>query len=791
MTLDANRRAAIAATAAVVAFGVLVLSNVLAESVAVFISNVAQCLAPAGMAFAAFGASKRSSVAGHAKGWRFLGLSALAWGSGQAAWTFYEVSGLAAPFPSVADVGYLLAIPLSIAGVWAFAERVPTSESTTAIVDGLILSGGLLAISWPLILGPTWYAEGQNTLEFALTLTYPAGNLVVASVALVALMRSDKRRNPVPLVQIVAGFALLIAADSVFVWNTLLDVEQAVSISDVLWVGGFVTLGLAALRSPLEVENSNEILDQPASLRRAALPLTIVVVSWILRAYLVFTGVEDDAFLAVVSIFTVALVLARYLLTMRENHELTDKLEHKIDELTERERQLSHQAFHDPLTGLANRRLFSDRVEHALTRSRRTGHLSAVLFVDLDDFKTVNDSLGHGAGDRLLNAVGARLSGCVRPGDTVARLGGDEFGVLLEEMDGPEHASKTAVRILESLDVAFPLEGRQVFTRASVGVAIADRNSGYVGADLLSDADVALYAAKGAGKATYREFERAMRVGAIERLELSQDLRQALNQEQFFCHYQPIVDLVTGRIVALEALVRWDHPERGLVSPGAFIELAEESGMIDNIGMVVLQMAAWQTANWRAEGKIPADLEVHVNLSGRQLEDPYLVEKVRRVLASSGLPSSLLVLEITESVAVEIAAEHLGVLEGLRDLGVRLAIDDFGTGYSSLNYLRALPVDVLKIDRAFAQTAAGDTDTVLLEAIVRLGNSLGINMIAEGIEVEEQAATLRRLGCRFAQGFLFHHPLSVSEIPEAVASACNGVVSEPSEDLDPETGVHQ
>ncbi|MCB0963790.1 MAG: EAL domain-containing protein, partial [Acidimicrobiales bacterium] len=438
---------------------------------------------------------------------------------------------------------------------------------------------------------------------------------------------------------------------------------------------------------------------------------------------------------------------------------------------TTREQQLSHQAFHDPLTGLANRRVFTDRVEHALARSGRTGDLTAVLFVDLDDFKTVNDSLGHAAGDRLLTLVAERLRGCVRPGDTVARLGGDEFGVLLEEMEGPDHAAHVASRILQSLEVAFPLDGRQVFTRASVGVATADPLDRAGGADLLSDADVALYAAKGAGKSTFREFERDMRHHAMERLELGQDLRRALDEGQFFCHYQPIVDLVSGRVAALEALVRWDHPERGLVGPAAFIELAEESGLIGDIGMAVLQMSAWQAANWRAEGKVPPTMELHVNLSGRQLSDHLLVEKVKRVLASTGFPAQLLVLEITESVAVEVGARHIGLLEELRALGIRLAIDDFGTGYSSLNYLRALPVDVLKIDRAFAQTVEGQYDSVLLEAIVRLGHSLEIDMIAEGIEHEDQVTMLRQLGCRRAQGFLFFRPLSVSEIPSTVAAA--------------------
>ncbi|MEZ5139382.1 MAG: EAL domain-containing protein [Acidimicrobiales bacterium] len=771
MTDRTLRRSELVTALAVVAFAVAVLSEQPTERAAVLLSNVAQAVAPAAAAIACGRAARRAADGRHGRGWTLLAASAASWSLGQVVWTYYEVSGAAAPFPSLADVGYLVAVPLALAGIWSFSDRIHGSAWAVAVLDGLILAGGLLAISWPVILGPSWDAGGDSAFEFGLTLAYPIGNLVVASIALLALMRSDRDGSPIPLAEIAVAYLVLIAADSVFVWTTLNETETAVSIADIGWISGYLVLLFAAARSPRPVASGTTHVTRSLSLRRAALPLTVVAIAWVVRFGQVITGAPDDRFPSTVTVITVALVLARYFMTMRENQELTDELERKIGELTSREQQLSHQAFHDPLTGLANRRLFSDRVEHALQRSRRTGDLTAVLFIDLDDFKTVNDSLGHAAGDRLLAAVSTRLSGCVRPGDTVARLGGDEFGVLLEEMEGREHAAHVATRILESLDVAFPLDGRQVFTRASVGVATADPAGTGAGADLLSDADVALYAAKGSGKSTFREFEREMRVGALERLELSQDLRQAIGQNQFFCHYQPIVDLVTGRIVALEALLRWDHPVRGLVGPASFIELAEESGMIGDIGMAVLQMSAWQAANWRAEGKVPANLELHVNLSGRQLEDPYLVEKIRRVLASTGLPAQLLVLEITESVAVDIGAAHVDVLQQLRALGIRMAIDDFGTGYSSLNYLRALPVDMLKIDRAFAQTVDGETDTVLLEAIVRLGHSLGIDMIAEGIELEEQAATLKRLGCRRAQGYLFHRPLSVTEIPGAVVSS--------------------
>ncbi|MCU1498979.1 MAG: diguanylate cyclase domain, partial [Acidimicrobiales bacterium] len=664
---------------------------------------------------------------------------------------------------------------------------VTGSTRLVAMVDGLLIAGGLLAVSWPLVLGPSWNAGGDSGFTFALSLAYPVGTLVVASVVLLALMRSGPR-GPVPLGRIAVGLLVLTAADSVFVWSTLRGTEQEISVADVGWTAGYVLVLLAALafQAPQATTEGDEPDEQGASrnglpavteliptpplLRRAVLPLGVASLALVTRGALLISNHREDGFLDAVVAATVALLLVRHLITIRENQQLTGSLEDKIHQLTSREEQLSHQAFHDPLTGLANRRLFGDRVEHALSRSLRTGERTAVLFVDLDDFKLVNDSLGHAAGDRLLAAVAARLSGCVRPGDTVARLGGDEFGILLEELESLDRSAAVANRILEALEVPFPVDGRQVFTRASIGMALADLDTNPHGDQLLADADAALYAAKAAGKATFRRFEQEMRSTAMARLELGQDLRRAIQEEQFLCHYQPIVDLVSGRIVALEALVRWRHPERGLLNPAEFIGLAEATGGINQIGAHVLRTATAHAASWRRRGEVPAELELHVNLSGRQLEEPDLVSQVRCALERAGFPAHLLVLEITESVAVDMGARHLERLVALQSLGVRLAIDDFGTGYSSLNYLRALPVEVLKIDRAFAQSIDGTTDPILLEAIVKLGHSLGIEVVAEGIERPDQVTTLRRLGCRRAQGYLFWRPIPHDEVPGLLAA---------------------
>ena len=757
-------------------FGAVVMAGLPTPRMAVILSNLAQCVAPGAAAVGCWFASRRTDVRNHSRAWLFLGISAMSWCIGQIIWTYYEISGAAAPFPSAADAGYLLAIPFAFTGVWTLATKSSTSAHMVAAVDGLIMAGSLLAISWPLVLGPSWEAGGDSPLTFALSLAYPVGALVVGSSVLMVIMRSGRQRTAVPLSLIGIGLLTLGTADSVFVWTTLQGTEQAVSISDVGWVAGYVFILFAALSYPqlADPEPAADhvgMRDQAVSWRRAALPITVAGLALVVRVGMEVNGHRSDSFLTAVTILTVCLGMVRHVLTMKENQRLTQSLGEKIDELTAREGQLSHQAFHDPLTGLANRRLFGDRVEHALNRARRTGERTGVLFIDLDDFKVVNDSLGHAAGDRLLAAVAARLSGCVRPGDTVARLGGDEFGVLLEELESTQQATSVSDRILAALDIPLPVDGRQVFTRASIGMALPSAGEQPDGAQLLADADVALYAAKSAGKATLRRFERDMRVSAVARLELGQDLRRAIQTEEFICNYQPIVDLVTGRISAIEALVRWDHPSRGLLEPSQFIDMAEETGAIAQIGHRVLQSATEQAAIWRTSGVAPMDLQLHVNISGRQLEDAELVDEVRRTLSRTGFPAHLLVLEITESVAVDIADQHIERLLALQSLGVRLAIDDFGTGYSSLSYLRTLPVDVLKIDRAFAKTLGGTTDQVLLEAIVKLGHSLGIEVIAEGIEREDQADALRRMGCRLAQGYLFFRPVDPSRVPTLLVAS--------------------
>jgi diguanylate cyclase (GGDEF)-like protein/PAS domain S-box-containing protein len=436
---------------------------------------------------------------------------------------------------------------------------------------------------------------------------------------------------------------------------------------------------------------------------------------------------------------------------------------HDISERKTMERQLEHQALHDPLTGLPNRTLLLDRLRHTLARSRRDRQMSAILFVDLDRFKAVNDSLGHEAGDRLLLAVAARIPAALRPGDTLARLGGDEFVILCEDVASSDDAEAIATRILETLSEPFTLPTGEAFITASIGIALAS-GEGENPDELLGDADLAMYRAKERGKGVHELFDHHMRARLVERMATEKALRQAVDRDEFFLVYQPIVELGTGTLRGVEALVRWRHPERGLVPPSEFIPLAEETGLIMPVGNFVLDGACSQTREWE-QRRGGSRLTAAVNVSVRQLEVAGFVDEVARLIAEHHLAPGDLTLEVTESVLMHNSSIHR--LWELRELGVRLAIDDFGTGYSSLDRLRRMPVDALKIDKSFIdEIDTGPPGTSLVAAIIAMAHSLGLTLIAEGVETEHQLHTLRRLGCDEVQGYLLARPVTPDELEQ-------------------------
>src|SRR5437588_3912607 len=423
------------------------------------------------------------------------------------------------------------------------------------------------------------------------------------------------------------------------------------------------------------------------------------------------------------------------------------------------------QAFKDSLTGLPNRRLFRDRVGHALARAGRRPGVSAVLFIDLDKFKDVNDSLGHPAGGQLLTLVAERLRAVVRPGDTVARLGGDEFAVLAEDVVGEADAVGLAGRVLDALAAPFPLGNKELAVGASVGIALS--TPGDTVDELLRNADVAMYNAKSAGRGCYRIFEDDMHAAVVRRIELENALRRAAGDGQFELYYQPIFALATGRLSGFEALLRWNHPTRGLLAPPEFLALAEETGAIVGIGAWALYEACRRARRWN--DRHPSQpLGMAVNLSSHQLFQPDIADVVAGALHGAGLDPASLTLELTEGVFLGDGPAVSTCLRSLKQLGVQLAIDDFGTGYSSLSYLRRLPIDILKVDKIFVDDVAGDAvESAVVRAIIKLAQTLELTIIAEGVEAEEQAKRLRQLGCHAAQGYWFAKPLSVDGV-EAV-----------------------
>lgn len=453
-------------------------------------------------------------------------------------------------------------------------------------------------------------------------------------------------------------------------------------------------------------------------------------------------------------------------------------------DITERKRveeTIIHQAYHDALTNLANRRLFMDRLAQALTRAPWHNRLVAVLFLDLDHFKGINDALGHSVGDRLLQAVAERLTACVRVGDTVARIGGDEFAIALADIARTSDVPKLAQKIIDTLSKPYALEGREFFTTASIGISICPDDA-QDPESLLKNADIAMYRAKKHGRNNYQHYSPDMNVQAFERLAIETSLRHALERDEFFLEFQPQIDIETSRIIGYEALVRWRHPDLGMMSPGKFIPFAEESGLIAPIGEWVLRTACAQNKAWQAVGLPP--IRVAVNVSPRQLRHDDLLQVVERALTETGLDPTYLELELTESIMQD-SDEAIQLLSQLQSMGVQIAIDDFGTGYSSLNHLKRYPINKLKIDQSFVRDIDHDPhDRAIVRAIIALAQSLSMRAVAEGVETQAQMAYLRSLKCDEAQGYLLGRPMSAQAATKLLADQ-NALVATHTIPLDP------
>jgi diguanylate cyclase (GGDEF)-like protein len=747
-----------------------------------------------------FAAARQTRRISHreAAGWLLLALAQLMVTLGDTVWAILELGFQITPYPSVADLVYLWFYPLFLAGIILFyARRISLIEWFKRALDtGIVMTAAILGY-WVILIGPLMSDSGSATwVEQFLALAYPTGDLVLLFGLLVIIYYRSDKDNSLPIFFVALSSATMIVIDSFFSYQTWIGVYISGGFLDIGYLIVYVLIGLAGL---LQTYHANTNLDEPDSLELpSGLPKVITVVSslmpylWVVGAYFLFFEFHHaELQISFNSLFTgvgiiITLVILRQMLALRENSALlvslnsalaelkrnafelsrsNQNLRQEIDERARVEAQLAHDALHDGLTGLANRVLLLGRLGHAIEHHRRDpGFGYSILFLDLDNFKTINDELGHSTGDRVLIEVARRLLNSTRSVDTVARFGGDEFVILLENTADKIIPTTISRRILADLSLPLAVKDREVHTTCSIG--IVQGIAGYTNPeDILRDVDIAMYRAKEKGKARAEIFTLKMRTSALTLIEMERELRRALANQEFTLYYQPIYDLTKKRIVGLEALVRWNHPLRGLLLPGEFIKVAEKSGLIIPLGEWVLREACLQLRAWNQANPGLDDLTVSVNVSAKQIVRPEFTVKVREILAETGLEPSKLRLEITENAYIDNQSVLADLLTELRALGVVFIVDDFGTGFSSLGYLRNIPVNAIKIDKSFVDGILEDgKDFQIINTILMLAQGMGMDAIAEGIENPEQIKKLLALNCRYGQGFHLSRPVDAREV---------------------------
>ncbi|MCW2514612.1 MAG: GGDEF-domain containing protein [Mycobacterium sp.] len=661
------------------------------------------------------------------------------------------------PFPSAADAFYLL-LPLSTCVAAVFAPLAGIRAGIRVLLDGILVTASIFLIAWSVGLHAVYEDGSERGLSFVLSVAYPIADFVMVTMIAILLLRSPQGRRLSP--------AILLAA---MVCNWITDsgygylVANPVQTRDVAVVGWALTgylVGLSALTyRPLTVHDNRPYqLPSRLQLWLPYLPMPFAVMCGAADLW-PHSGVGP---VLVTSVVLVSAALLRQLILLSENRRLRGTV--------------AHMALRDPLTGLANRALFADRLAHAMQLRERTAAPVAVLLADLDDFKLVNDSMGHPAGDVLLRAVGERIQDSVRPGDTVARLGGDEFAILVE--DAPAIADQIAERVVRVFDEPFTVGGRTVYMRLSIGLAAAVGDADVSADELFKRADLAMYSAKRAhvGARTFTpdmrrdatemnspsQQKKTGRRGGVARIQFLGDLRRAIDERELDLVYQPKISLTTGKAVGVEALIRWPHPEFGLLEPADFLPLVRENGLMEAVTDLVIGRAVEDAAGWKQAG---LSLPVAINLSAPSLNDEALPARVLSMLASHGLPPTSLTVEITEDLLLASVVRARTVLDQLRESGIRVAIDDFGTGYAAMTYLHELPADELKLDRQFiAPILTDERAAAIVRSVIELAGEFGLTSVAEGVEDKETAALLTSYGCGFAQGHFFSPPLPAQAI---------------------------
>jgi diguanylate cyclase (GGDEF)-like protein/PAS domain S-box-containing protein len=821
--------------------------------------------------------------------WVLLGTAALAWATGEGYWSYFDVvQGQQLPFPSLADAGHLALVPLAVAGIAVFPGRQRTASRLAFLLDGAILAGALVLISWATVLGNVVHA-GADIGPSALTgLAYPLSDIVLAVMALLLVGRTTGLAR-LPLLLVMAGVFANLLTDSASAYLTTVTTHGPEQILGTGWVAGFLLIALGAVRSSLVAGSASRAEERPPGRWTVVVPYIPVAVAAVIAVLKNVNG-PPEALLLWDLMVVVALVIVRQFIVILDNQTLSQKValqtaalrdseehfrslvqnsgdvvvladadgvvrfvstsidrffaytstelvgqpfsgllhpddqpafagglkkaltasalpvavdcrfRHKLGSWThcdvtitnllhrsssqalvlnirdvtdrkEMEDRLAYLGAHDPVTNLPNRMAFRRLIDEALERSA-PGRAIAVLAIDIDDFKLVNDALGHHAGDDVLGMVGGRLGKIVSAGDVVARVGADEFGILMKTVLNDGQPSHLAERIFQHFRAPFKVEEREMVMRLSIGIA-AQGALEDTAENLMRNADLALNAAKTRGKGRYERYEPKQHAAVSDRMELESELAHALERRQFVLHYQPTVRLGDGTIIGFEALVRWDHPRRGLLSPGDFLGLAEETGMSSALQRWVLGQACADGKHWQISFPVEPALQVSVNISQHGLVDADLVADVTNACTAAAFPPERLILELTEGATLEGRTTVSRLLE-LHERGVSVALDDFGAHAAPLSSLRDLPVDIVKLDHSFvARMTTSPTDATVARAVIDLGNKLGMITIADGIERADQLAALREMGCLAGQGYYLSRPLPAAGIDRLLA-ACGG-----------------
>jgi diguanylate cyclase len=700
---------------------------------------------------AAFTTTGRARVA-----WGGLALALLAWSMGNAVWAYYAmVHDSLPPASRVADVAYLFPTVI-VCAAWTMTI---TGEGRLGrvrpLLDGLIVAGALFVICWVLLLRDLFEASRGNNLELAFALAHPLGDIVMITMALVIMMNAPKsQRRTIAL--LTAGLIAVALADTALAYLNFHGIRSG-NVAVIGWAIGLLLMATSAL-STLGRPPLSTVADPRLSRTLTWLPYLPMPLAMVLGLVRLWSAVDRPVLVTGGVLMTVALI--RQLIVLADNRGL--------------HATVAEQALRDPLTGLANRILFSDRLTHAMQLRKRDGREVAVLSLDLDDFKLVNDDLGHPCGDALLKAVADRLLSIVPTGDAVARLGGDEFAILIEE--GSQPAEELAQRVVEVFDKAFFLDGEEVFIHPSVGLAAASSATGrqLSAAELSQRADLAMHTAKRAGVGGVQTFTNDMR--HLDRTELPGiqflgQLRRAIDERELALVYQPKISLSTDCIVGVEALVRWPHPELGLLTPNQFLPLVRQHGLMGSVTELVLRIAVSDAAGWYVPDT--CEVPVAINLFAPALDDLTLPDAISSALKDAGLPPAALSFELTEHLLLANIRRARTVIDQLRARGLRIAIDDFGSGYATMSYLRDLSIDELKLDRQFiAPILRSHRAAAIVRSVIDLAHALGVACVAEGVEDEATAERLREYGCDIAQGHYFSRPMEAAELRVRCSNGC-------------------